>query len=149
MVARLHRRAALGIGFGAAMAALAPPALARAPLDVVTTIAQIGEAARRIGGPRVEARSLMGEGVDPHTYRQTRSDVVALGRAEMVLHNGLYLEAQLEKLLMQLAERKPVVAVAEAIPAERLLSSPTVPGQVRPARLDGPGALGPCGRRRA
>jgi manganese/zinc/iron transport system substrate-binding protein len=132
MVAKLHRRAALGVGLGAATAILAPAALARAPLDVVTTIAQIGEAARRIGGPRVEARSLMGEGVDPHTYRQTRSDVVALGRADMVLHNGLYLEAQLEKLLMQLAERKPVVAVAEAIPAERLLGSPSFPGKFDP-----------------
>jgi manganese/zinc/iron transport system substrate-binding protein len=107
-------------------------ATAEATLSVVATIAQIGEAAQRIGGERVAARSLMGEGVDPHTYRQTRSDIVALGRADLVLHNGLYLEAQLEELLHDLSERKPVVAVAEAIPRERLLESPTYAGKFDP-----------------
>lgn len=126
------RRAVLAGLALAMLAATAPPAAAAQPLNVVTTIAQIGEAAARIGGQRVAVRSLMGEGVDPHTYRQTRSDVVALARADLVLHNGLYLEAQLEDLLDDLATQKPVVAVAERLPADRLLSSAQYPGRYDP-----------------
>ncbi len=127
------RRRSLVAGLAVA-AVLGMSGLARAaqPLNVVATIAQIGEAAARIGGSRVAVRPLMGEGVDPHTYRQTRSDVVTLTRADLVLHNGLYLEAQLEDLLGDLARRKPVVAVAEKLPADRLLSSAQYPGRYDP-----------------
>ena len=36
------------------------------------------ELAREIGGERVEVTSLMGEGVDPHLYKPTRSDIATL-----------------------------------------------------------------------
>ena len=101
-------------------------------LDVVTTTSMIGDAARAIAGDRAEVTHLMGEGIDPHTYRQTRSDVVRLGEADLVFWNGLYLEAQLEELLLQLGERKPVVAVAEALPAEVLLESEEFEGRFDP-----------------
>jgi manganese/zinc/iron transport system substrate-binding protein len=110
----------------------AMPARAGAPLRVVTTIAQLADAAQRIGGERVEVRSLMGEGVDPHTYRQTRSDILALHRADLVLWNGLYLEAQMEHLLRDMGEEKPVVAVAETLPPERLMGHPQFPGKYDP-----------------
>ncbi len=101
-------------------------------LDVVTTTSMIGDAARAIAGDRAEVTHLMGEGIDPHTYRQTRSDVVRLGEADLVFWNGLYLEAQLEELLLQLGERKSVVAVAEALPAEVLLESEEFEGRFDP-----------------
>jgi manganese/zinc/iron transport system substrate-binding protein len=129
----LGRRAVVwaGLLLAAGLADLGP-ARAAPPLDVVATIAQIGEAAQRIGGERVKVRPLMGEGVDPHTYRQTRSDVVALARADLVLHNGLHLEAQLEELLADLAGQKPVVAVAESLPVDARLASTQYPGRFDP-----------------
>ncbi|HET6468861.1 MAG TPA: zinc ABC transporter substrate-binding protein [Geminicoccaceae bacterium] len=108
------------------------PARAGEPLEVVTTSSQLADAAQRIGGERVQVRSLMGEGVDPHTYRQTRSDILALHRADLVLWNGLYLEAQMERLLREMGEGRPVVAVAETLPAELLLSHPEFPGKHDP-----------------
>lgn len=107
---------------GAAATALAAgPLWASAPLSVVATTGMIADTARRIGGNLVEVRALMGPGVDPHGYRQTRTDIVALTRAELVLWNGLYLEAQMEDFLHDLARRAPVTAVAEAVPvADRL-----------------------------
>ncbi len=93
-------------------------------LTIVTTIAQIADLAGRIAGVRAEVRSLMGEGVDPHTYRQTRPDVLALRRADLVLANGLGLEAQLEDLLGALAREKPVIRLAERLPVQRLLAHP-------------------------
>ena len=93
---------------------------AAAPLQVVATTGMIADAARAIGGDAVAVKALMGPGVDPHSYRQTRSDIVAMTRADLVLRHGLYLEAQMEEFFDQLAGRRALVAVAEAIPRDRL-----------------------------
>ncbi|HET6469945.1 MAG TPA: zinc ABC transporter substrate-binding protein [Geminicoccaceae bacterium] len=125
------RRGILGCLVAVPLYALSP-ARAGEPLEVVTTISQLADAAQRIGGERVRVRSLMGEGVDPHTYRQTRSDILALHRADLVLWNGLYLEAQMEGLLREMGEGKAVVAVAETLPPKLLLSHPAFPGKHDP-----------------
>lgn len=114
------RRQFLATSTAAALLA-AGPAAAASPLGVVATTGMIADTARRVGGDLVAVRSLMGPGVDPHGYRQTRTDIVALTRADLVLWNGLYLEAQMEDFLHDLARRVPVTAVAEAVPvAQRL-----------------------------
>ena len=92
-----------------------------APLAVVATTGMIADAAREIGGEAVSVKGLMGPGVDPHSYRQTRSDIVALAQADLVLSHGLYLEAQMEEFLHRLSRRQAVVAVAEVLPRDRLL----------------------------
>ncbi len=126
MTVRTFFIAALTVALvAAAFIFLAPgshgPSRAENRISVVATTGMIGDAARAIGGERTDVTALMGPGVDPHLYRQTSSDVAKLARADLVLHNGLYLEAQLEPLLKKLAARQRVVAVAEAIPADRLL----------------------------
>ena len=47
----------------------------------------------------------MGPGVDPHAYRQTRTDIVAMTQADLVLWHGLYLEAQMEEFMRELGRR--------------------------------------------
>jgi manganese/zinc/iron transport system substrate-binding protein len=66
--------------------------------------------------------ALMGPGVDPHAYRQTRSDIVRTANADLVLWHGLYLEAQMEEFLIELGETRPVVAVADQLPRNLLIS---------------------------
>ncbi|MBK1636254.1 metal ABC transporter solute-binding protein, Zn/Mn family [Rhodovulum adriaticum] len=90
-------------------------------LGVVATTGMIADAARTVGGDLVEVRALMGPGVDPHSYRQTRTDIVALARADLVLWHGLYLEAQMEELLHDLAETGNVVAVADPLSRDLLI----------------------------
>lgn len=90
-------------------------------LSVVATTGMIADTARRIGADLAEVRALMGPGVDPHAYRQTRTDIVAMARADLVLWNGLFLEAQMEDVLGDLARRTSVHAVAEALPKEKLI----------------------------
>lgn len=97
------------------------PAGSRKPLAVVATTAMIGDAVRQIAGERVKLTVLMGEGVDPHTYRQTRSDVVAMTQADAVFWQGLNLEAQLTGFLGDLGRRKPVIALGERLPKDRLI----------------------------
>jgi manganese/zinc/iron transport system substrate-binding protein len=96
-------------------------ATAQGTLTVVATTGMIADAARQVGGDLVEVRGLMGPGVDPHSYRQTRSDIVALARADVVLYHGLYLEAQMQDFLLDLAERGTVSAVADDLPRDLLL----------------------------
>jgi manganese/zinc/iron transport system substrate-binding protein len=66
--------------------------------------------------------SLLGEGVDPHTYRPTRADIARLTGADLIVANGLHLEAQLDETLKSLARAKPVLFAAERIPQDRLLA---------------------------
>ncbi|UUV05730.1 metal ABC transporter solute-binding protein, Zn/Mn family [Ruegeria sp. YS9] len=95
-------------------------AWADAPLKVVATTGMIADAARQVGGDHVDVRGLMGPGVDPHAYRQTRSDIVAMTRADLILWHGLYLEAQMEDFFHDLERKRTVVAVAEGIDKSKL-----------------------------
>ena len=121
----LNRRYILaGLGAGLVTASLAPRAVFASGkvLTVVATTGMIADTARRIGGELVSVRALMGPGVDPHGYRQTRTDIVAMAKADLVLWNGLYLEAQMEDVLGDISQRTPVTAVGEAIPEDQLIS---------------------------
>jgi manganese/zinc/iron transport system substrate-binding protein len=119
----LSRRAALG-GFlagGVMLATSGSAAAQNARRQVVATTGMIADVLRQVGGDRVEVRALMAAGVDPHSYRQTRSDIALMTRADLVGWHGLYLEAQMETFLETLGKRKPVVALGEAVPkADRL-----------------------------
>ncbi len=101
--------------FGAAL-----PAFAASQLQVVATTGMIADTARRIGGELVAVKGLMGPGVDPHAYRQTRTDIAALTKADLVLWHGLYLEAQMEEFFHKLEKRVDVVAVTDTLPKSLL-----------------------------
>lgn len=94
---------------------------AAARKTVVATIAQIGEPLTVIAAGRADIVTLLGEGVDPHLYRLTRSDVAKLTRADLILYNGLHLEAQMIDMMNRFAARKPVVAVADTLIGAKLL----------------------------
>ncbi len=114
-----------------AAGALAPQVLSADGLPrVVVTTGMIGDAARVILGGGVTA--LMGPGLDPHSYRQTRSDIAKLVGADLVLYHGLFLEAQMEGFLLDLQRKKPVVAVAETLPRERLIGHVEYAGRFDP-----------------
>ena len=108
------------------------PALSAAPLSVVATTGMIADAARAVGGYAVTVTALMGPGVDPHSYRQTRSDIVAMTKADLVLWHGLYLEAQMEDFFADLAKKRRVVAVADAVDTSRLLGHQDYAGRYDP-----------------
>ncbi|MEM6375281.1 MAG: zinc ABC transporter substrate-binding protein, partial [Pseudomonadota bacterium] len=101
-------------------------------LNIVATTGMIADAVREIGGDLVDVTTLMGPGIDPHAYRQTRTDIAALAQADLVLWNGLYLEAQMEDFLLELAQTRPVVAVAENIPQNLLIGSEEYQGRFDP-----------------
>lgn len=108
------------VGAVAGLAVAPKVAFAADKLSVVATTGMIADTVRRIGGDAVEVRGLMGPGVDPHAYRQTRTDIVAMTRADLVFWHGLYLEAQMEEFFHKLEKRGSVVAVTDQLPRDLL-----------------------------
>ncbi len=90
---------------------------------IVTTTAQIGDLARHVAGDTARVESLMGEGTDPHLYRPTRADRVRLQQADIIMTNGLHLEGKMIELLEKLAEEKPVIEMAQALPPSDILQT--------------------------
>ncbi len=130
---KFNRRCAIAFGASALGVAVGPRvAFADAPLKIVATTGMIADAVTQIGGAEVDVRGLMGPGVDPHAYRQTRTDIVALARADLVFWHGLYLEAQMEDFFRDLAERRTVVAIAETLPRDQLLAHDVYSDKVDP-----------------
>jgi len=101
-------------------------------LRVAATTGMIGDAAQIIGGDRVQVTTLMGPGVDPHLYKASAGDVTSLSQADLILYNGLHLEAAMGDVLAEMDARSPTVAVAEAIPSDQLLAPPEFEGQYDP-----------------
>lgn len=88
-------------------------------IAVTTTVA--GDLVKRIGGDRVDVKVIMGPGVDPHTFKPAPGDIAELRRAQLVFYNGLHLEGKMVEMF-ESALKEKAVAVAEAVPKERLLS---------------------------
>ena len=99
-------------------------------IRVVATIGMIADAAQRVGGDRVEVEALMGPGVDPHVYKASEGDVQRLVDADVILFNGLHLEAKLSDVLERMQGR--TVAVTSEIPRSRLLAPPQFAGAYDP-----------------
>ena len=90
-------------------------------LKIVTTTSMITDITQQVASDHATVTGLMGAGIDPHLYVASEGDVTSLQEAEIIFHNGLFLEAQMEDIFGQLAERKTVVAVAGTIDPSRLL----------------------------
>jgi manganese/zinc/iron transport system substrate-binding protein len=74
----------------------------------------------------------MGAGVDPHLYKASPGDIRTLTGADLVLYNGLLLEGKLTDVLVKLAASKPVVAVSERVPEDRLMHPDGTEGHADP-----------------
>lgn len=115
--------AALLAGLCSAGARAQSPAR-RGALQAVATIGMVGDLVREIGGDRVHVATLMGAGVDPHLYRATRDDVARMLRADVIFYNGLLLEGKMTDAIARVARSgRPVLAVAEALPADLLIQA--------------------------
>jgi manganese/zinc/iron transport system substrate-binding protein len=130
------RAATFLLGF-AAIAGLAgcqpePQAATSARLRVVATTGMIADLAAEVGGERVEVHGLMGPGVDPHLYKASAGDVRVLAAADLILFNGLHLEAAMGEVLEELGGRTAARAVTDSIDRSRLLAPPEFKGMWDP-----------------
>ncbi|MEL6296971.1 MAG: zinc ABC transporter substrate-binding protein [Pseudomonadota bacterium] len=66
---------------------------------VVATFSILADFAERVGGDRVEVKSVIPRGVDPHVYRPTTADARALAAADLIVENGLEFEGWVDRLI--------------------------------------------------
>jgi manganese/zinc/iron transport system substrate-binding protein len=102
-------------------------------VNIVTTTGMIADIARAVGGERVQVRSLMGPGVDPHLYKASEGDVTRMYDADLILYNGLHLEGKMVEVLEQMNQFGITsVAVTDGIDRAALLAPPEFEGNYDP-----------------
>jgi len=89
---------------------------------LVATTGMIADVVRNVAGDRARVIGLMGEGVDPHLYKPTRSDIATLTSGDLIFYNGLLLEGKMTDALIRAASGgRKVVAVTEQLDEQFLL----------------------------
>ncbi len=102
------------------------PAVTGRP-GIVISSAVLGAVVQELVGDRATLSVLMGNGVDPHDWSPSARDVEALHGADLVVVNGLGLEATLDPVLDEVAGAGvPVFRAAEHIGSLRSLDDGVV-----------------------
>ncbi len=94
----------------------------KSPYTIVTTCTMVTDLVKNVAGEQATVKGLMKEGVDPHLYKPTRDDLVALSKADVVFYSGLMLEGRMADSFARMG-RKGIAcyAVTELLEAEYLL----------------------------
>lgn len=101
-------------------------------IRIVTTTGMIQDAVSNVAGDHADVVALMGPGVDPHLYKATHGDLERLTEADIIFYNGLHLEGKMGEVFEKLSRLKPVIAVGESIPEEKLRKVPGFQGAYDP-----------------
>ncbi len=91
------------------------------PLSIFATTGYLGDAATHIA-PNAEVEVLVKAGGDPHTYQPSTQDLEKMKQADVVLWNGLHLEAHMIDQLSGLGEKQ--ISVGDAVSQDKLLPWP-------------------------
>ncbi|TAK11218.1 MAG: zinc ABC transporter substrate-binding protein [Anaerolineae bacterium] len=103
------------------LAACAAPTPAESgAFKVVASTTLVGDVAARVGGAHIQLVTLLPVGADPHSFEPSPQDLAALEDADLILLNGLGLEANLANILS--AAPAPVVEVSDGITAREFES---------------------------
>lgn len=116
MTFRLRAALALCAGLSVMIAGCTSSSQPATGLTVVATFYPLQYFAQRIGGARVEVRTLVPPGAEPHDYEPTPQDVVALRHARVVVFNGAGLEPWLMRLLPEVPASAVRVNATEGLP---------------------------------
>lgn len=84
-----------------------------APVVAVETF--LADFCRQVAGDRLEVRSIVPPGVDPHEYEPTPRDVAAVAGARIIVENGAGLESFMAKLLSSVGGDRPVVEASAGL----------------------------------
>lgn len=68
-------------------------------LEVVASLFPLYDFARQIGQERADVTLLLPPGVEPHSFEPKPSDVVLLGRADLVIYTNKYMEPWIDDIL--------------------------------------------------
>lgn len=101
---------------GAATLALLAWAPANAQgLQVVSTFSIISDFASHVGGDRIMLTTLVPANSDAHSYEPKPTDAIAVGKADLVLANGLHFEGFLDRLIQATSAKAPVIVLTQGV----------------------------------
>lgn len=98
-------------------------------LTVYATTGYLADAVANIA-PDADVTTMVGPGGDPHTYQPSTRDIEAIQSSDVVLWNGLHLEAQMIDQLTSLGDRQ--LAVGDQLPDDLLLDWPETDDEGNP-----------------
>ena len=76
-------------------------------LNVVTSVAPITNIVQNIGGNKINLIGLVPEGVNSHTFEMIPSDIIKINDADLIIIDGLNLEADVEKTAENVISKNP------------------------------------------
>ena len=100
---------------GLVLIAVAFPARAEQPLNIVASFSILGDFVRNVGGARVNVTTLVGADGDAHVYVPTPTDAKKIADAKLVVVNGLGLEGWLPRLVKAAGGKASIVTATSGI----------------------------------
>ena len=92
-------------------------------LKVTSTTGMITDALKSIAGDKIElVATICGPGIDPHSYIPTTKDIVNINKSDLIIYNGLNLEAKMGEILGSQGKDK-AFAIGNAIPVDSLINN--------------------------
>lgn len=68
-------------------------------IEVIASFSILADLVKQVGGDRVEVVALVGENSDAHVYQPRPADVARLGKAKLIVINGLGFESWADRLV--------------------------------------------------
>lgn len=90
---------------------------AEEPLPVVASFSILGDLTQRVGGSLVRVHTLVGADADAHVYQPTPNDAKSVGKARLMITNGLGFEGWMDRLVRASGYRGPVVVASQGVKA--------------------------------
>lgn len=87
------------------------------PIKVVASFSVIADMVEQVGGDAVSVYSLVGKGVDAHTFRPTPKAVVQVKRSDVVIMNGLGFETWMPRVIEASGFKGDVLVLGDVIDA--------------------------------
>ena len=93
-------------------------------LRLVATTTQVADLAANIGGDRVRVTSLLKPGLDAHDFEPSPADIQTIARADLVVKNGVGLDAWLDEVIESSGFDGPVVDASQGVRLRRVGGEP-------------------------
>ena len=94
---------------------LSTPVAAQEKLKVIATFSILGDLVAKVGGDRIEVKTLVGAGGDAHVYQATPADAAELAKAQIIFQNGLKFEGWMERLIQSSGSKGVVITASTAV----------------------------------
>lgn len=92
-------------------------ASAQDKLNVVASTSIFADMAKEIGGDKVDVKTIVSIGSDPHTYEAVPSDAQLVKNADVILKNGLTLEGWIDKIIQNSGTQGVTKVITEGVDA--------------------------------